>query len=52
MARGGARPGAGRKAGSVTRRTREIAEAALEGLTPLEYLLSVMRDEQRNPCPP
>lgn len=44
--RGGARPGAGRKPGSVTKRTREIAERAIqEGLTPLEYLLRVLRDE-------
>ncbi len=46
MAHGGSRPGAGRKAGSITTRTREIAEGALgEGLTPLEYLLSILRDE-------
>lgn len=48
MARGGARPGAGRKAGSITTRTREIAEAALgEGLTPLHYMLSILRDETK-----
>jgi hypothetical protein len=42
--RGGARAGAGRKAGSATKRTREIADnAAAEGLTPLEYMLEVMR---------
>jgi hypothetical protein len=46
MARGGARPGAGRKPGSITRKTREIAEAALdEGLSPLEFMLNRMRDE-------
>jgi hypothetical protein len=45
MARGGSRPGAGRPKGAATRRTREIADAALEeGLTPLEYLLNVMRN--------
>ena len=45
MARGGVRPGAGRPAGSATKRTREIADAAAEsGQTPLEFLLSVMRD--------
>lgn len=44
MARGGARPGAGRKPGSANKRTREIADAAAaEGKTPLEYLLEVMR---------
>lgn len=42
--RGGARKGAGRKAGSATRRTREIADkSASEGITPLEYMLEVMR---------
>lgn len=46
MPRGGARTGAGRKLGSLTKRTREIAEAsAAEGMTPLEYMLAVMRDE-------
>ena len=42
--RGGKRTGAGRKAGSATRRTREIADRAAEnGITPLEYMLEVMR---------
>ena len=46
MAHGGKRRGAGRKPGSITRRTREIAEsAAAKGLGPLDYLLSIMRDE-------
>ena len=46
MARGGKREGAGRPTGATTRRTREIAEkAAKTGLTPLEYILSIMRDE-------
>lgn len=45
MARGGARQGAGRKAGSANTKTREIANrAAEEGVTPLEYMLQVMRD--------
>jgi len=44
VARGGKRPGAGRKQGSATRRTREIAEqAAAEGITPLEVILGAMR---------
>lgn len=48
MARGGARSGAGRPQGSINRKTREIAEAAVEaGLTPLEYMLSVMRDTEQ-----
>jgi DNA-binding ferritin-like protein len=46
VARGGARPGAGRKVGSVTKKTREIAEKAVTlGVTPLEYMLSILRDE-------
>jgi hypothetical protein len=45
MGHGGARKGAGRKPGAITRATREIAEKALEGLTPLDFMLSIMRDE-------
>ena len=46
MARGGKRTGAGRKAGSTTKRTREIANMALDaGVSPLEFMLGVMRDE-------
>jgi hypothetical protein len=42
--RGGRRPGAGRKPGSLTKKTREIAEqAAAEGITPLELQLATMR---------
>ena len=45
MARGGAREGAGRKPGAVTRKTREIAEKAHEeGITPLEVMLTAMRN--------
>lgn len=41
--RGGARKGAGRKAGSATKKTREIADkAASEGITPLEVMLEAM----------
>jgi len=41
---GGARPGSGRKPGSVTRKTREIADRAVEtGSTPLEVMLETMR---------
>jgi hypothetical protein len=50
MARGGKRPNAGRKAGSVTKRTREIANrASEEGILPLEYMLRVLRDEEQKP---
>lgn len=45
MAKGGARPGAGRKPGSVTQKTREIAaKATAEGITPLEVMLRAMRE--------
>ena len=45
MARGGKRAGAGRKPGSATKRTREIADAAAaEGVTPLEVMLKAMRE--------
>ncbi len=48
MAKGGRRPGAGRKPGAATKKTREIADKAIEeGLTPLEYMLNILRDEQQ-----
>ncbi|QWD91648.1 hypothetical protein [Polynucleobacter sp. MWH-Braz-FAM2G] len=41
--KGGARPGAGRKEGSLTKRTRKIAEvAASQGITPLEVMMNTM----------
>ena len=41
--KGGKRPGAGRKTGSLTKRTRQIAEAvATQGITPLEVMMKVM----------
>ena len=44
MPSGGRRPGAGRKKGSLTRKTREIAnQAAEEGVSPLEVMLKAMR---------
>lgn len=47
MARGGSRPGAGRKQGATTKRTREIADRAVaEGISPLEYMLARMRDPE------
>jgi hypothetical protein len=46
MAHGGARSNAGRKPGSLTTKTREVAEKAAEaGITPLEFMLSILRDE-------
>lgn len=42
--RGGARKGAGRKAGATTKRSQEIAARSFEdGISPLEYMLEVMR---------
>lgn len=47
MARGGKRPGAGRKPGAVseaTRRRKEVAQKALsEGVSPLDVMLTTMR---------
>jgi hypothetical protein len=46
MSWGGKRPGAGRKPGSSNKKTRAIADrASEEGITPLEYMLAVLRDE-------
>ena len=40
----------GRQNGVANKRTREIADAAIkEGLTPLEYMLAVLRDETADP---
>jgi hypothetical protein len=45
MAHGGARKGAGRKPSSLTTKTREIAERAVEGgITPLDYMLEILRN--------
>lgn len=44
---GGARPGAGRPKGSLNRKhTEPLAASAEAGATPVEYMLSVMRNEQ------
>lgn len=46
MSHGGARPGAGRKAGGPNKLSREAYERAKDsGELPLDYLLRVMRDE-------
>lgn len=48
MARGGRREGAGRKAGVPNRATAERqAEIAASGLTPLDYMLGILRDEEQ-----
>lgn len=47
--KGGKRPGAGRKAGVPNKRTAEIQKAVEEsGQTPLDYMLSVMRDTEQD----
>jgi hypothetical protein len=44
--RGGKREGAGRKPGSVSRIDAEARQRAVAGgMTPLDYLLSIVRDE-------
>jgi hypothetical protein len=46
MPRGGKRSGAGRKAGSRTKKTQQfLAEVRASGETPVDYMLRVMRDE-------
>jgi hypothetical protein len=43
-AKGGARPGSGRKLGAATLKTREVAnKAATDGITPLEVMVLDMR---------
>jgi hypothetical protein len=43
---GGARPGAGRKPGSIRKATAEAqAKAAETGILPLDFMLNHMRDE-------
>lgn len=45
MSQGGKREGSGRKKGGANLKTRKIADQAiLDGDTPLEYMLNVMRD--------
>lgn len=47
MPRGGPRPGAGRKPGSRNRKTKAQIEAVKSsGITPLDYLLNLMRNEK------
>ncbi|WP_192356304.1 hypothetical protein [Mesorhizobium mediterraneum] len=46
---GGARPGAGRPKGSLsTRHVELLAGAVSEGVTPVEYMLSIMRNENED----
>jgi hypothetical protein len=47
MPRGGKREGAGRKPGVPNTKTRELVEKVeASGLTPLDYMLAQMRDEE------
>lgn len=47
--KGGKREGAGRPKGAKNKKTEEQIAAVQEtGITPLEYLLEVMRDESRD----
>lgn len=49
--RGGSRSNAGRKPGIPNKRTEStIAKAEAEGLMPLDYMLSVLRDGNRVPA--
>lgn len=48
MARGGKRQGSGRKKGAATIRTRKIVDGLHEGgVTPLEFMLEVLRDTEK-----
>lgn len=48
--KGGARPGAGRKKGSPNIKTaKKVAAIEASGLTPLDYMLSVLRDTEQEP---
>lgn len=48
MARGGPRPNSGRKRGSLSKKTTEIAVRAMEqGISPLEFMLNVLRDKSQ-----
>jgi hypothetical protein len=48
--KGGKRPGAGRPPGAVNKKTAEVqAAVAASGLTPLDYMLGVLRDPAYGP---
>lgn len=48
MSHGGVRPGAGRPKGRRSRKTEELLATVVgDGLTPLSYLLEVMRDDSK-----
>lgn len=46
MARGGKREGAGRPAGAINGKTAErVSQIEASGLTPLDFMLQMLRDE-------
>lgn len=47
MPRGGKRQGAGRPKGAKSRMTEQAILKAGEGMTPLEFMLAVLRDEEK-----
>jgi len=50
MARDGTKTG-GRKKGTANKKTQDIAnKAAAEGITPLEYMIQIYRDEKAEPA--
>jgi hypothetical protein len=49
--KGGARSGAGRKPGAPNKKTKEVqAAVAASGVTPLDYMLALMRDITAEPA--
>ncbi len=51
MSRGGSRDGAGRKAGSPNKaNARREAEVKASGLTPLDFMLNMLRNEDETPA--
>ncbi|HEX7644842.1 MAG TPA: hypothetical protein VF472_21790 [Burkholderiaceae bacterium] len=51
--KGGARPGAGRKKGAPNKKTAETQKRVAEsGLTPLDFMLQIMRQPDIEPLPP
>ena len=50
MAHGGTRPGAGRKPGAATKVNQAARQQALEGgISPLDYMLGLLRNEDLDP---
>jgi hypothetical protein len=50
MAHGGSRPGSGRKAGASTKLNQQARKEALGGgISPLDYMLTILRDDTQAP---